>query len=255
MREPTLALCQTTTGSTCPGMSMSTLWVGDIHFETPTLSFVVSLKHKLIWRLIRIMHVNKNEFSVSEPPKIDKFEFSDRKVGDRVSVSCVVISGDLPMNITWFKENRIIKRVAPGIRIHVRASAKRTRRFLLVNTRLCDNSAWETISWQHICWYRVFWFWPSGNGSILQYAVHWKRVTPAHGELHLHSVQQGRGCGSFCVPACLRYRIPSSVLVPLCLTRSQEPHDSWMLCQLSRFIQWHNVLNFSASAMGGGAPE
>ena len=36
-----------------------------------------------------------------EPPKIDSFQFPKRKQGDRVSVSCVVSSGDLPLSVEW----------------------------------------------------------------------------------------------------------------------------------------------------------
>ena len=42
--------------------------------------------------------------SCSEPPRIDSFSFPRRKLYDRVSVSCVVSSGDLPINIAWSKD-------------------------------------------------------------------------------------------------------------------------------------------------------
>jgi len=41
----------------------------------------------------------------TEPPHIDAFSFPQRKLYDRVSVSCVVSSGDLPINIAWTKDN------------------------------------------------------------------------------------------------------------------------------------------------------
>jgi len=40
----------------------------------------------------------------SEPPLIDSFSFPRRKQFDRVSVSCVVSQGDLPLEITWHKD-------------------------------------------------------------------------------------------------------------------------------------------------------
>ena len=42
--------------------------------------------------------------SRTEPPRIDAFSFPRRKLYDRVSVSCVVSSGDLPINIAWTKD-------------------------------------------------------------------------------------------------------------------------------------------------------
>lgn len=40
------------------------------------------------------------------PPKITPFEFSkDVNVGDRVSVQCVVGTGDLPLSFNWLKDN------------------------------------------------------------------------------------------------------------------------------------------------------
>ena len=48
------------------------------------------------------------ELFLSEPPVIDAFQFPDRKQGDRISVTCVVSSGDLPLNITWYKDDQPI---------------------------------------------------------------------------------------------------------------------------------------------------
>lgn len=40
------------------------------------------------------------------PPKITPFEFArDVNVGDRVSVQCVVGTGDLPLAFTWLKDD------------------------------------------------------------------------------------------------------------------------------------------------------
>lgn len=44
-----------------------------------------------------------------DPPSIDPFIFPNRKQGDRVSVSCVVGSGDLPITIKWFKDGLPIR--------------------------------------------------------------------------------------------------------------------------------------------------
>lgn len=39
------------------------------------------------------------------PPKITPFTFAqDLKLGDRISVQCVVVSGDLPLSFTWEKD-------------------------------------------------------------------------------------------------------------------------------------------------------
>ena len=43
-----------------------------------------------------------------EPPVIDPFRFPARKSGDRVTVSCAVSSGDLPMTLSWYKDGRPI---------------------------------------------------------------------------------------------------------------------------------------------------
>lgn len=55
----------------------------------------------------------------SEPPVIDSFHFSKRKQGDRVVVSCVVSTGDLPIEITWKKDGKSIRQGESGIRIQV----------------------------------------------------------------------------------------------------------------------------------------
>lgn len=40
------------------------------------------------------------------PPKITPFSFArDLNVGDRTSVQCVVVTGDLPLTFTWLKDN------------------------------------------------------------------------------------------------------------------------------------------------------
>ncbi|GLG93723.1 Tyrosine-protein phosphatase Lar, partial [Gryllus bimaculatus] len=41
------------------------------------------------------------------PPKITPFSFArDLNVGDRTSVQCVVVTGDLPLSFTWLKDNQ-----------------------------------------------------------------------------------------------------------------------------------------------------
>lgn len=40
------------------------------------------------------------------PPKITPFGFArDLNVGDRTSIQCVVVTGDLPLTFTWLKDN------------------------------------------------------------------------------------------------------------------------------------------------------
>ena len=45
---------------------------------------------------------------VAEPPVIDPFSFPKRKQGDRIVVTCVISSGDLPITITWEKDGKPI---------------------------------------------------------------------------------------------------------------------------------------------------
>lgn len=43
------------------------------------------------------------------PPKITPFSFArDLNVGDRTSIQCVVVTGDLPLMFTWLKDNQPI---------------------------------------------------------------------------------------------------------------------------------------------------
>ncbi|CAL1548258.1 unnamed protein product, partial [Lymnaea stagnalis] len=59
----------------------------------------------------RSMHI-----AVVEPPVIDPFHFRQRKQGDRILVTCAIISGDLPITIQWEKDGRVIPQDL-GIRI------------------------------------------------------------------------------------------------------------------------------------------
>lgn len=45
---------------------------------------------------------------VSVPPFIQPFEFPRFSIGQRVFIPCVVVSGDLPITITWQKDGRPI---------------------------------------------------------------------------------------------------------------------------------------------------
>ncbi|KAI5745650.1 hypothetical protein M8J76_013118 [Diaphorina citri] len=48
---------------------------------------------------------------VNVPPKIQPFTFGDeaREEGDTTSVSCLILTGDLPMNITWLINGKVIR--------------------------------------------------------------------------------------------------------------------------------------------------
>ena len=46
--------------------------------------------------------------SFIEPPVIDPFRIPAKKQGDRVTLSCVVASGDLPIHINWTKDGKDI---------------------------------------------------------------------------------------------------------------------------------------------------
>lgn len=49
----------------------------------------------------------------SVPPKITPFSFArDLNVGDRTSIQCVVVTGDLPLTFTWLKDNVPIDEVS-----------------------------------------------------------------------------------------------------------------------------------------------
>ena len=61
----------------------------------------------------------------SEPPRIDSFSFPRRKLYDRVSVSCVVSSGDLPISIAWTKDGAEIPHQL-GVVVQVRQSTQCT---------------------------------------------------------------------------------------------------------------------------------
>lgn len=45
---------------------------------------------------------------VAVPPFIQPFEFPRFSIGQRVFIPCVVVSGDLPITITWQKDGRPI---------------------------------------------------------------------------------------------------------------------------------------------------
>lgn len=47
-------------------------------------------------------------FFLSVPPFIQPFEFPRFSIGQRVFIPCVVVSGDLPITITWQKDGRPI---------------------------------------------------------------------------------------------------------------------------------------------------
>lgn len=44
---------------------------------------------------------------LSEPPQIQPFQFADNlQEGHRTQVSCTILSGDFPIDITWHKDGR-----------------------------------------------------------------------------------------------------------------------------------------------------
>lgn len=47
-------------------------------------------------------------FFLAVPPFIQPFEFPRFSIGQRVFIPCVVVSGDLPITITWQKDGRPI---------------------------------------------------------------------------------------------------------------------------------------------------
>ena len=52
-----------------------------------------------------------------EPPKISPFTFDgDLKEGDRSQVSCTISSGDMPIDIQWRKDGRLLT-AGPGVQV------------------------------------------------------------------------------------------------------------------------------------------
>lgn len=58
---------------------------------------------------------------VLDSPKVDPFSFLNRKQGNRVSVSCVMSSGDLPVTIAWQKDGG---EIASDLGIQIQVSIK-----------------------------------------------------------------------------------------------------------------------------------
>ena len=51
-------------------------------------------------------------FLILVPPHIQQFKFGEAlQQGDRVSVQCVVVKGDVPLQITWFKDGQQLTNV------------------------------------------------------------------------------------------------------------------------------------------------
>ncbi|XP_025265398.1 Down syndrome cell adhesion molecule-like protein Dscam2 isoform X7 [Camponotus floridanus] len=70
------------------------------------------------------------EVRVLVPPKITPFSFArDLNVGDRTSVQCVVVTGDLPLTFTWLKDNVPIEtvRTLPSVSQDAPTSGSRGR--------------------------------------------------------------------------------------------------------------------------------
>lgn len=47
-------------------------------------------------------------FLFTEPPVIDAFSFENKKLGDRIVVTCAVKTGDQPLHIVWTKDGEVI---------------------------------------------------------------------------------------------------------------------------------------------------
>lgn len=52
--------------------------------------------------------LNFNMFLFLEPPVIDAFSFENKKLGDRIVVTCAVKTGDQPLHIVWTKDGEVI---------------------------------------------------------------------------------------------------------------------------------------------------
>lgn len=90
----------------------------------PTTSWFSSDSELLWWNATFVCIV------LSVPPKITPFSFArDLNVGDRTSVQCVVVTGDLPLTFTWLKDNVPIEtvRTLPSVSQDAPTSGSRGR--------------------------------------------------------------------------------------------------------------------------------
>lgn len=54
-----------------------------------------------------VLVTNKLWYFVSEPPEIQPFHFPENlQEGKRTQLSCTIVSGDFPIDITWNKDSR-----------------------------------------------------------------------------------------------------------------------------------------------------
>jgi len=73
--------------------------------------YIFSTAHLFLYVIFRketITAIAPLSSSVSVPPFIQPFEFPRFSIGQRVFIPCVVVSGDLPITITWQKDGRPI---------------------------------------------------------------------------------------------------------------------------------------------------
>ena len=90
------------------GLNEECLW----DFKSQHSSYSLPLMKLIYWEFWM------NQSISADPPIIEPFHFLVKKVGDRISVTCVMTSGDLPMNLVWLKDNDVISPDL-GIRVQV----------------------------------------------------------------------------------------------------------------------------------------
>lgn len=92
--------------------------INELDLPLTTLKCLFKKKKKISWKLKRLFRraksisikkkyqlTNFTRLYLSVPPKITPFTFArDLKLGDRISVQCVVVSGDLPITFVWLKD-------------------------------------------------------------------------------------------------------------------------------------------------------
>lgn len=67
---------------------------------------IIKLHHSISYKICTKTKITLWIITPKVPPKITPFEFAkDVNVGDRVSVQCVVGTGDLPLTFNWLKDN------------------------------------------------------------------------------------------------------------------------------------------------------
>lgn len=133
------------------------------------------------------------------PPKITPFSFArDLNVGDRTSIQCVVVTGDLPLSFVWLKDH--YSSLSPTTSTSISTSSTSTTTSTDITTRQYDDFT-STLSIGSITWAH------SGNYTC--------RVSNAAATI-THTAQLRVNGNTRLTTACLPACLPSFFL-PACL--------------------------------------